>query len=388
MAGSGALSLVLQIVLFPLSAFRSPGNVQAQEPDDRTQAARNYHRHSAERLRGQTLAAQKDSAESGHQISSGQRPFITCSPSQIRVAVVQVKRLSCWLDSGCARFSGVNTLFIRPGTLNEALEALAQTGGTILAGGTDLFPACSGRQLSGPVIDISRVTELKGVRFTEEFVEIGARTTWSEVLAAGLPRGFDGLCAAAREVGSIQIQNSATVAGNVCNASPAADGVAALMALDAEVTLESHAGARAISLADFVQGNRKTARQANEMMTSVRVPRRWENAVSSFLKLGARRYLVISIVMVAVNLTADSRGRVREAAVCVGSCSPKAMRLTELERALVGVPLGPQLRAIPTSSHFSRLAPIDDVRATAGYRLEAAQTLVLRALDECASKVA
>lgn len=279
------------------------------------------------------------------------------------------------------------TLFLRPGTLNEALEALQQTRGTILAGGTDLFPAFTGSQLTGTVIDISRVAELESVRFTDDFVEIGARTTWSEVLRAGLPRGFDGLRAAAREVGSIQIQNSATIGGNICNASPAADGVAALLALDAEVTLASHAGSRRVLLADFVQGNRKTARQANEIMTSVRIPRRWQNAASSFLKLGARRYLVISIVMVAVNLITDSDGLLREAAICVGSCSPKALRLRELEQALVGLPLGPQLRRVPASAHFAVLSPIDDVRATAAYRLEAAQTLVRRALDECASKV-
>jgi CO/xanthine dehydrogenase FAD-binding subunit len=277
-------------------------------------------------------------------------------------------------------------LFLRPGTLNEALEALAQTGGTILAGGTDLFPAFTGTQLAAPVIDISRVAELKGIRFKEDFVEIGARTTWTEVLTAGLPAGFDGLRAAAREVGSIQIQNAATVAGNICNASPAADGVAALLALDAEVTLASRTDVHAISLADFVQGNRKTARQADEIVTCIRIPRRWENGASSFLKLGARRYLVISIVMVAVNLIPDSNGRVRQAAVCVGSCSPRALRLKELEQALVGVPIGPQLQTVPTAAHFASLSPIDDVRATAVYRRDAARTLVRRALHECASK--
>jgi len=277
-------------------------------------------------------------------------------------------------------------LFFRPGTLNEALEALAQTGGTILAGGTDLFPAFTGNQLSGPIIDISRVAELKGIRLTKDFVEIGARTTWSEVLNADLRRGFDGLRAAAREVGSIQIQNSATVAGNICNASPAADGVAALLALDAEVTLTCPAGSRTLALEQFVQGNRKTARRTDEILTGVRIPRRWENAASSFLKLGARRYLVISIVMVAVNLIPDSDGRVSKAAVCVGSCSPKALRLQELEQALVGVPIGPQLLAVPIAAHFDSLSPIDDVRATAAYRQEAAQTLVRRALNECVSK--
>jgi CO/xanthine dehydrogenase FAD-binding subunit len=280
----------------------------------------------------------------------------------------------------------VNALFLRPGNLNEALDALAQTRGTLLSGGTDLFPAFTGSQLSGPVIDLARVSELKGVRFSQNVIEIGARTTWSELLAASLPRGFGGLRAAAREIGGLQIQNQGTVGGNICNASPAADGVAALLALDAEVVLTARAGSRTISLADFVQGNRKTARTPQEILTCVRIPRRWENAGSSFLKLGARRYLVISIVMVAANLIVGSKGRVSEAAICVGSCSPKALRLHELERALVGAVIGPRLHHASRPEHFAALSPIDDVRATAAYRLDAAQTLVRRALEECARK--
>ena len=278
-------------------------------------------------------------------------------------------------------------MFLRPGTLDEALQALAHTHGTILSGGTDLFPAIIGSQLKGTVIDISAVDELKGVHSSQDHWHIGGRTTWSELLAAPLPRGFDGLRAAAREIGSVQIQNQATVAGNICNASPAADGVAALLALDAEVTLASHKASRTVPLADFVQGNRKTVRQPDEILTALRIPRRWENAASSFLKLGARRYLVISIVMVAVNLLVGLDRRIREAAFCVGSCSPKAVRLVELENALVGVPAGPSMLQVVKPEHFSRLSPIDDVRATAAYRREAAQTLVLRALRESASKV-
>jgi CO/xanthine dehydrogenase FAD-binding subunit len=278
-------------------------------------------------------------------------------------------------------------LFLRPGTLDAALEALAQTHGTILSGGTDLFPALTGAQLKGPVIDISAIPELAGVHSSDEYFHIGGRTTWSEILSARLPRGFDGLRAAAREIGSVQIQNQATIAGNICNASPAADGVAALLALDAEITLASRNHSRTIPLADFVQGNRKTARQRDEILTAIRVPRRWENAASSFLKLGARRYLVISIVMVAANLIVGPDRRVREAAICVGSCSPKAVRLTELEKALAGMTVSPTLPKVLNAGHFSSLSPIDDVRATAAYRLEAAQTLVRRALTDCANKV-
>jgi CO/xanthine dehydrogenase FAD-binding subunit len=276
-------------------------------------------------------------------------------------------------------------LFLRPGSLNEALAALAQTGGTILSGGTDLFPATTASQLTGTIIDISQLSELGGIQFSPDVIRIGARTTWTEVASASLPPGFEGLRAAAREIGGVQIQNQGTVGGNICNASPAADGVAALMALDAEVTLASHSASRRIPLADFVQGNRATARQPHEILTSLLIPRHWDNAASSFLKLGARRYLVISIVMVAANLVI-TRGTVSKAAICVGSCSPKALRLRDLERALAGVSVSTRLSELIQSEHFSSLSPIDDVRATAAYRHEAAQILVRRALDECARK--
>ena len=276
-------------------------------------------------------------------------------------------------------------MFLRPGTLDEALQTLAHTPATILAGGTDLFPGTLSSQLKGPVLDISGISELRGIRATQDSFHIGARTTWSELLAFPLPPGFDGLRAAAREIGSIQIQNQATVAGNICNASPAADGVAALMALDAEVSLASHQGTRSLPLGNFIQGNRKTARQADEILTAIRVPRRWENAASCFLKLGARRYLVISIVMVAANVLFDGNDRIQQAAICVGSCSAKAHRLTELERSLAGLSVD-AIAQLPHSGHFAALSPIDDIRATAEYRQEAAQTLVRRALADCARK--
>ena len=277
-------------------------------------------------------------------------------------------------------------MYFRPNSLQEALSVLADTGATVLAGGTDVFPSLGDRPLSGPVLDISRLAEIRGIQFTSEHVVFGARTTWTEVIAAPLPRGFDGLKAAAREVGSVQIQNAGTIAGNLCNASPAADGVAALLALDAEVTLSSRSNSRALPLSEFILGNRKTARRPEELLTSIRVPRRVENALSVFLKLGARRYLVISIVMVAANLVVDPAGEIREALICVGSCSAAALRLAELERALIGLPARPGLRQIVKAAHLAKLSPIDDVRASAEYRRDAALTLVGRALDACAQK--
>ena len=277
-------------------------------------------------------------------------------------------------------------MYFRPNSLQDALDVLADTRATILAGGTDVFPSLGERPLSGPVLDISALHEIKGIQSTADHILLGARTTWSELLATPLPRGFDGLKAAAREVGSVQIQNTATIAGNLCNASPAADGVAALLALDAELVLSSRTASRTLQLTEFILGNRKTARRPDELLTSIRIPRRVENAVSTFLKLGARRYLVISIVMVAANLVLDSDGTIREALICVGSCSPKALRLTELERTLAGKLARPGLRQHVKSEHLAEISPINDVRATAAYRRDAAGTLVERALEACAQK--
>ena len=277
-------------------------------------------------------------------------------------------------------------MYFRPNSLQDALNVLADTRATVLAGGTDVFPSLGDRPLSGPVLDISGLAEIRGIQFTAEHIVFGARTTWTEVIAAPLPRGFDGLKAAAREVGSVQIQNAATIAGNLCNASPAADGVAALLALDAEVTLSSRSSSRRLSISEFILGNRKTARRPDELLTSIRVPRRVENGLSTFLKLGARRYLVISIVMVAANLVVDPGGKIQEALICVGSCSAAALRLAELEQVLVGRPARPGLREIVNAGHLTQLSPIDDVRASAEYRRDAALTLVGRALEACAQK--
>ena len=153
-------------------------------------------------------------------------------------------------------------------------------------------------------------------------------------MAAPLPGGFDALKAAAREVGSVQIQNRGTVAGNLCNASPAADSVPPLLALDAGVELTSPRGARLMPLADFILGNRRPS-GADEILTAILVPRTIDGP-SAFLKLGARRYLVISIAMVAAALERDGDGAIAEARIAVGSCSAVAQRLPAARARLIG----------------------------------------------------
>lgn len=274
-------------------------------------------------------------------------------------------------------------MYLKPRTLNEAVDALERHSAQVLAGGTDFYPALGERCPLASIVDITGVREIKGVATEKDRFRIGGLTTWSEFLATPLPRCFDALKSAAREIGSVQIQNRGTVAGNLCNASPAADSVPPLLALDAEVELASSSGTRRVPLAEFIVGNRKTLRAAGEILTSVIVPRTVEDAPSVFLKLGARRYLVISIAMVAAVVSINKLGRVRDARVAVGSCSVRAQRLTALEQILVDKPADAGLAALVSAEHLSSLSPIDDVRATAAYRRDAALTLVRRALELC-----
>ena len=263
---------------------------------------------------------------------------------------------------------------------------LASSRGQILAGGTDFYPALGERLPQADVVDITGLREIRGISHEEKYVRIGGLTTWTEILRAPLPRCFEALKAAAREVGSVQIQNRGTVAGNLCNASPAADGVPPLLALNAEIELASATGMRRMPLAQFITGNRKTLKKADEILSAVLVPRRMEDAASAFMKLGARRYLVISISMVAAVLQTEDTGRISEARVAVGSCSTVARRLFDLEDDLAGRYADTRIGEVVKSAHLAPLSPIDDVRATAEYRRDASLTLLRRTLEACARR--
>ncbi len=278
-------------------------------------------------------------------------------------------------------------IYLQPGNLSEALAALRQPGAVVLAGGTDFYPALGDRTFDGTVVDISGVGGLGDIRDNAGEIVLGATATWSAIAQAKLPRGFQALRQAALQVGSLQIQNRGTIAGNLCNASPAADGVPPLLVLDAEVVLESTAGTRRLPLAAFVLGYRKTGRASDEMLTAVVVPERMQPAASAFRKLGARQYLVISISMVAAALLADSAGRIVEARVAVGACSARAVRLAGVEAKLLGSRAEAGFSECLSQDDLGELSPIDDVRATAEYRWHAALSLVRDAVEDCAREL-
>jgi len=157
-----------------------------------------------------------------------------------------------------------------------------------------------------------------------------------------------------------------------------------LLTLDAEMELASLDGERTMGLSEFVLGNRRTARQQNEMVTAIRIPLPGDGARSTFLKLGARRYLVISIVSVAAVIKPAADGTIAQARIAVGACSEAPSRLEALETDLVGRALKLDIGDIVTMAHFAELSPIGDIRASADYRADAAVTLVRRALAETA----
>jgi CO/xanthine dehydrogenase FAD-binding subunit len=267
----------------------------------------------------------------------------------------------------------------RPSRLEDALTALTRPH-VVLAGGTDFYPARVGRAIDEDVLDIGGIAVLRGISADAAGWRLGATTTWSELFEADLPPLFDGLKQAAREVGGRQIQNAGTLAGNLCNASPAADGVPCLLALDAEIELAGPAGRRLLPLRQFITGVRRTALTQDELVVAIHVPRPAHEARSAFLKLGTRRYLVISIAMAAATLEIAD-GRIASARIAVGACSPVAERLPGLETALAGAPLDAHLADRVEVAQLLPLSPIDDVRGSAAYRSDAVVTVLRRLLQ-------
>lgn len=310
--------------------------------------------------------------------------------------------------------------YARPVNLSDALALLAK-GYVPIAGGTDYYPARVAQPITDALLDMSAIPGMRGIAMWENEHEIkndnkrldqqgrpivlGALTTWTDCLNLPLPQAFTALVQAAKQIGGWQVQNRATLGGNLCNASPAADGTVALLALNARVTLTSlHSDQRNGSLIDrslpidqFVLGNRQTTRRPDELLTAITIPRYSRRAKSVFLKLGGRQYLVISIVMVAVLIDTDIDGRISHCAIAVGACNRAAVRLTALEKVLIGLQNGTPNRELNTEKNsaisdlvqqylptaLQALQPIDDVRGTAKYRLHSASELIQQAIKQC-----
>jgi len=289
---------------------------------------------------------------------------------------------------------GAPARYRRAGDLDDALRLLAQGGWTPLAGGTDFYPARVGRPVRESLLDLGAIESLRGIARASDaahraVLRIGATTSWSSIARAALDARLLALQLAAREIGGIQVQNRATVGGNLCNASPAADGVAALLALDARLELASLRGTRRLAVDEFVLGVRRTALAPDELLVAIEIPSGSARARSGFLKLGHRRSLVISIAMVAVAVDFDAGDRLAQCAIAVGACAPTAVRLRALESQLLGAQRAAIVQRFDEAACGDALAPlqpIDDVRATGAYRRQAAIELARRLLSELAGE--
>ncbi len=270
--------------------------------------------------------------------------------------------------------------YFRPRTLEEALHIRASRPVTILAGGTDVYPARTARVGWGDlrhadILDVSAIDGLRGIETTATHYRFGSLVTWTALRRAALPAAFAGYRAAAAEIGGVQIQNRATLVGNICTASPAGDGIPCLLTLEAEIELASQSGCRVVPVSEFIDGYRHNICRPDEIVTAILIPKPSLRARGSFVKLGARRYLVISIAMAAGIVTVADNGTIEQARIAVGACTPIAQRLPVLEAALIGRMLS-EAPEIVDQSHLVALTPIDDIRASGAFRRAAALQIV------------
>ncbi len=277
----------------------------------------------------------------------------------------------------------------RPIDLAEALELLAEYGADarILAGGTDLLLEMQ-RQIRtdfSVLVDITGIAGLNSITTANGLIEIGPLVTHNQAVAsaiitdAALP-----LAQACWEVGSPQLRNRATIAGNVVTASPANDTISALWALDSQIELTSMRGARTVPLREFYTGVRRTVMEPDELLTKISFPAMRDDATGIFVKLGLRRAQAISVVHVAVVLTRVD-DIVTDAAIALGSVAPTIVSAPAAEAALVGNRLDDAAIAAAAAAAVAAASPIDDLRATAAYRAAGVRIAVERGLGAIAA---
>lgn len=275
--------------------------------------------------------------------------------------------------------------YFQPQALDEALALLARYGenARIVAGGTDVIVELSrGIRPTSTLIDITALPGLRHLNVTDGMISLGALTTHNDVVASPLCRERAlPLAQACWEVGAPQIRTRGTIAGNLITASPANDTITPLVALDAEIVLTSARGERVLRLDDFYLGVRRSALAPDELLREIRFPAMRENQRGRFVKLGLRRAQAISVIDTAVVLTFAGNA-VTEARIALGSLAPTIVRAGTAEDFLIGKRLTPEVSSEAATLACAAVSPIDDVRGTAVYRLQALHNLLARTLEE------
>ena len=274
--------------------------------------------------------------------------------------------------------------YVRPDTLEEALAFLQETGRTsrVIAGGTDVVPGLrSGTVNSGYLLDISCLSELKGIEEEEGELFIGSGVTLTEIFfSKAVARVAPALQRAARVFGSRQIRNMATIGGNICRASPAGDTLPALYALDAQLELVSASSSRQVAVKDFIRGPGDIAIASEELLRGVRLKETPGIGVHRFEKVGNRKVLAVSIVSLAALLGLSDMGVIENVRLAWGSVAPTVVRSTRVEQYLTGRPLTAETLYEVFPLVQEAISPIDDIRASAAYRRRIAGNLLFRLL--------
>ncbi len=268
-----------------------------------------------------------------------------------------------------------------PKDLAAALELLAADGSeaTPIAGCTDLMAADHATgNVHAEVVDLTRLPELRGIEFKDGWLDIGAASTFSEIRRnATVVEHFPILAEVAGTIGGWQIQNRATIGGNIANASPAGDSLPVLLALDAELTLAGADGQRKVRYSEMHRGYRKTKLRAGELIVRVRLPIPRKHMAQRFRKVGTREAQAISKVVLA--FTADIEdGRMHHARIAAGSVAAMPIRLRKAEKACKGKKIDVATADEVAAIARAEVKPIDDVRSTGAYRSHILERLVRR----------
>ncbi len=274
--------------------------------------------------------------------------------------------------------------YFEPKSLTEAVQLLGSYAGraSVLAGGTDLLVEIR-EHVRRPdfVVNIKKIPDLDGLHYEDEVgLLIGALVTARTVETAPVVLDkFAGLAQAARELGSIQVRNRATVIGNLCRASPSADTAPPLIADAARARLFGPTGERELLLEDFFTGPGRTVLAADELLVRVDVPQPPPRTGKVYLKHGRRRAMELATVGVAVSLSLDD-GVCSQARVVLGAVAPTPIRARAAEAALVGQLLDDRSVAAAAEAAMQAARPISDVRSSADYRREMVRVLTARAV--------
>jgi CO/xanthine dehydrogenase FAD-binding subunit len=274
-----------------------------------------------------------------------------------------------------------------PGSLSEALALLAREPGVWqpFAGGTDLMVLLEAGKLSHKrFFSVARLNDLRGMEMNANYLTLGALTTYTEIQEhQALQKELPLLCAAAKETGSIATQNRGTLGGNIMNASPAADSPPALLVYDAEIELVSQRGIRWLPYHGFHTGYKKTRIAPDELLRAIRFPRRTKQWQEYYRKVGTRKAQAISKVCFAGTALVES-GAIQDVRIALGSVAPVVYRAVKTEDALRGNKITHATIDAAKETLAREIAPIDDIRSTARYRLRVAQNL----LEEFLSRLA